>query len=106
MTNTIFSINAAEHYVKVPDDFPRYEIAGAVAVFQSKPTLVEHEGKYYMHSGTPPELDARLEICEDTGQQRVVKSIERWQYWSLPPHRRAPRMGGSGHGHHAGRTHT
>lgn len=76
MTGTIFSNDAAAQYAQVPDDFPRPEIASSISGYQSKLSLVEYEGKLYLPGGTPPELFARWEICEDLAQHLAVKSME------------------------------
>lgn len=60
----------------LPDDFPRPEIASAVAGFQSKLALVEYEGRFYVPGGTPPELLVRWDICEEIAQHLAVKSME------------------------------
>lgn len=76
MTDTIFSNDAAAQYVQVPDDFPRPEIASAVAGYQVKLALVEFNDRFYLPGATPPELFARWEICEDLAQHLAVKSTE------------------------------
>lgn len=76
MNDIIFSNNAAALYAQLPDDFPRPEIASAVAGSQAKLALVEHKGKFYVPGGTPPELFDRWEICEDLAQHLAVKSTE------------------------------
>lgn len=60
----------------VPDDFPRPEIASAIAGYQLKLVLVEYEGKLYLPGGTPPELFVQWDLCEDLAQHLAVKSME------------------------------
>lgn len=76
MTDTIFSKGAAAQNVQVPDDFPRPEIASAVAGYQAKLALVEFNDWFYIPGATPPELFAQWEICEDLAQHLAVKSTE------------------------------
>jgi hypothetical protein len=60
-------------FEKVPDDFPRPSVGGAVSGHQSKLLLVEYDGKYYEPGCTPPELFSRWDICEDLAVQFVAK---------------------------------
>lgn len=54
---------------KVPDNFPRPSVGGAVSGYQNKLLLVGYGGKYYKRGCTPPELYARWDICEDLAQK-------------------------------------
>lgn len=63
-------------YSKVPSDFPRPDIPGAVSGFQPKLLLVSYEGKFYPPGCTPPELYRRWERCEDLAHQLATKSLE------------------------------
>jgi len=63
-------------YTRVPADFPRLEIHGAVSGFQAKLLLISHEGKFYPMGCTPPELFARWDRCEDLAYQLARKSLE------------------------------
>lgn len=70
------SKNESNPEIIVPDDFPRPDVAGAVAGYQPKLLLVKHGGKFYPPGGTPPERFERWDICEDLAQQLVLKCRE------------------------------
>lgn len=77
MNRTAFSNNdAVARYAQVPDDFPRPEIASAVAGFQAKLALVEFNGAFHIQGATPPELFTRWDMCENLAQHLVMKSTE------------------------------
>ena len=61
--------NDEPDYSKIPRDFPRPEVGGAVSGFQSKLLLTSYQGKFYAPGCTPPELYARWDRCEDLAQQ-------------------------------------
>lgn len=63
-------------YSKIPADFPRPEIVGAVSGFQPKLLLTTYRGKFYTAGCTPPELYNRLDRCEHLAQQLAVKALE------------------------------
>lgn len=63
-------------YSKVPLDFPRPEIAGAVSGFQDKLLLTQHGDKFYALGCTPPELYSRWDKCEDLAKQLATKALE------------------------------
>jgi hypothetical protein len=66
----------APDYRKVPVDFPRPEIPGAVSGFQDKLLLTQYGGQFYALGCTPPELYSRWDRCEDLAKQLAAKSLE------------------------------
>jgi len=63
-------------YSKIPSDFPRPEVGGAVSGFQPKLLLTSYQGRFFAPGCTPPELYARWERCEDLAQQLAAKALE------------------------------
>ena len=63
-------------YSKIPSDFPRPEVGGAVSGFQPKLLLTSYQGQFYAPGCTPPELYARWDRCEDLAQQMAAKALE------------------------------
>ena len=63
-------------YAQVPGDFPRPDVASAIAGSQPKLALVRYEGKFYRPGGTPPERFERWDACEDLARQLVTKCRE------------------------------
>lgn len=61
---------------KVPDDFPRDRITGALPGAQPKYLVTLYEGRYYLSSCTPPEVFERWCMCEDLVAQLSVRSLE------------------------------
>jgi hypothetical protein len=57
----------------VPEDFPRPDIAAAVAGFQSKLLLVNYGGHFYLPGATPPERFKRWNECEKLALDFVEK---------------------------------
>jgi hypothetical protein len=72
------SIAGSEHdkFAKVPSDFPRPAVLGAIGGVQPKLLMVRYEGKFYPPGCTPPELYARWDKCEDLARQLAEKSVE------------------------------
>jgi len=69
-------VNMEKKEFKVPDDFPRPTILGAVGGFQDKLLLVKYGDKFYEPGCTPPEIFQRWDVCEDLAQQFAQKSLE------------------------------
>jgi len=63
-------------YSKIPADFPRPEVAGAISGYQPKLLLTSRQGKFYTPGCTPPELYSRWDRCEDIAQQLATKALE------------------------------
>lgn len=63
-------------YSRVPADFPRPCIPGAVSGFQPKLLLTQHNGRFYGPGCAPPEVYARWNRCEDLANQLAAKAIE------------------------------
>lgn len=65
-----------EQYAQVPADFPRPVHLGAVSGAQPKLLMTEYKGRFYSPGGTPPEIFARWDMCEDLARQMSAKSLE------------------------------
>ena len=63
-------------FEKVPLDFPRPILLGAVPGAQPKFLAVSYGGRFYAPGCTPPELYERWTVCEDLAQQLSAKSLE------------------------------
>jgi hypothetical protein len=63
-------------YSKVPADFPRPEVHGAVSGFHPKLLLMQYEGRFYAPGCTPPELYLRWDACEDLANKLAAKALD------------------------------
>jgi hypothetical protein len=64
-------------YSKIPADYPRSEVYGAVSGFHPKLLLVRYaDGKFYAPGCTPPELHLRWDACEDLANKLAAKALE------------------------------
>lgn len=63
-------------YSKIPADFPRSEVYGAVSGAHPKLLLVNYEGKFYAPGCTPPEVHLRWDACEDLANKLAAKALE------------------------------
>lgn len=64
-----------ETKLRVPDDFPRPTSAGAVGGAQPNFPATEYKGHLFAPPGTPPELWARWNRCEDFAAMYADKSL-------------------------------
>lgn len=66
--------NVTTHH-EIPADFPRPEIASALAGSQPKFSMVQFEGKYYLPGGTPPERLDNWQQCEQHARDLSERCI-------------------------------